>query len=72
MELHGCYIPEDTTLKEARLCSNSYVNGCLCKWFVHMHSERMHVSGVVMKVQAVEFNRLLGMNGTFKASEGFF
>jgi hypothetical protein len=37
-----------------------------------MHSERVPVKGIILKVQVVKFNELLNEDETFKASDSGF
>jgi hypothetical protein len=82
--IHGCMkeenklrsfvdsIEDDIGLqrKKTRLCEHSKVDECLYKWFLQKHSERVPIYGVLLKAKAVQFNKLLGRDETFKASDG--
>jgi hypothetical protein len=47
------------------LCENNDVDECLYNWFLQKCSEGIH--GVILKRQAVSFNKLLGRVETFRA-----
>jgi hypothetical protein len=55
--------------KGRRLHENSYVDECLYKWFLQKHNERVPINGVILKAQAIQLNKLLSRDETFKASE---
>jgi hypothetical protein len=46
--------------KTTRLCEHSEVDECLYKCFIQKRSERAPINGVIIKAQAVQFNKLLG------------
>jgi hypothetical protein len=56
---------------KGRLHENSYVDELLYEWFLQKHSERVPINGVILKAQAIQLNRLLSRDETFKASEGW-
>jgi hypothetical protein len=57
---------EQNKRKKTRLCECNEVGECLCKWFLQKCSERVHTNGVLLKAQAVQFNRLLSRDETFE------
>jgi hypothetical protein len=64
-------IEDDVGLQRRRVdCEHSEVDECLYKWFLQKHSERVPINGEIMKAQAVQFNRLLGRDETFKVYDG--
>jgi hypothetical protein len=56
--------------KNTRLCEHSETDECLYKWFLQKRSERAPINGVILKAQAVQFNKLLGGDETFEVSDG--
>jgi hypothetical protein len=56
--------------KKTRLCEHSEVDECLYKWFLQKRSERVPTNGVILKAQAVQFNKLLGGDERFNVSDG--
>jgi hypothetical protein len=54
--------------KKTRFYEHSEVDECLCKWSLQKRSERVPINGVILKAQAVQFNKLLGRGETFKVS----
>jgi hypothetical protein len=63
----------DTELqrKKTIFCENSYVDVCSYKRFLQNSSERVPINGIILRVQAVQINKLLDGDKTFKASEGW-
>jgi hypothetical protein len=57
--------------KKTELCEHSEVDECLYKWFLQKRSERVPINGVILKAQAVQFNKLLSGDETFKVSDGW-
>jgi hypothetical protein len=53
------------------LCENSYVYMCLYKRFLQKSSERVPINVIILRVQAVQINKLFDGDMTFKASEGW-
>lgn len=58
-------------MKKTRLCEKLDIDECLYKWFLQKSSERVPKNGVILKAPALQFNKLLSRDGTFKASEGW-
>jgi hypothetical protein len=46
-------------MKKTGPCVHSEVDECLYKWFPQKYSENVPRDGIVLKVQAVQFNKLL-------------
>lgn len=55
--------------EEQRLCEQSEVHESLHTWLLQKCSERVPTDRVILKAQAVKFNRLLSRNETFKVSD---
>jgi hypothetical protein len=66
-------IEDDTGLqrKKTRLCEHSEAYECLYKLFLQKCSEKVPINGVILKAQAVQFNKLLGGDETFKVPDGW-
>jgi hypothetical protein len=43
----------------------------LYKWFLQKCNEKEPINGVILKAQAVQFNKLLGRDETFKVADGW-
>jgi len=54
--------------KIPRLCENSTVNQNLYRWFLENCSEKMCISGVLLKVKAVKYNKQLIRSKQFYSS----
>jgi hypothetical protein len=52
--------------RKTRLCKHSEVDQSLCKWFLQKHSEKVSINGVILKAQALQFNKLLRRDEIFK------
>jgi hypothetical protein len=66
------YPMEVDVVIESRLdCEHSKADICLYKLFLQKHSERVPIDGIVLKVQAVQLNNLLGWHERLKVSEGW-
>jgi hypothetical protein len=58
--------------KKTRLCEHSEADECLYKWFLQKRSERVPIPGVILKAQAIQFNRLLVRDEILKFLMGGF
>jgi hypothetical protein len=56
--------------KKTRHHENGYVHKCLYKWSLPKCSERVPINEIILKAQAVQFNKALSRDEKFEASEG--
>jgi hypothetical protein len=57
--------------KKAQVGEDNEVDDCLYTWFLQKRSECVAVNRMILKEQALNFNKLLGGDDTFKASNGW-
>jgi hypothetical protein len=65
-------VEDDVRLRsmKTRLCDHNEVDECLYKWFLQKRSERVPINGVILETQAVQLNKILSQDESFKVSDG--